>query len=230
MANNYHLTILEDAFKKASDSLEKSGVGRVSKTQCAEELALYISEETNFPITNKTLRNYLNDLSEKRTFYIPQQKVLEGLSKYLGYNDYLEYVNSKDNSYFLWIKERWKPLFFAMMLLLAISFGTYKYFTMPKCMIWKEDHFEKSHCDIDSVAKQKVIPYDANLLLRFKKVHKDSINTFFTPNRDPLIWYGKNFKGEYEYFTALGFHPETGKTLKPITDYIIDKYINKVPK
>ena len=28
-----------------------------------------------------------------------------------------------------------------------------------------------------------------------------------------------------QYFTALGLHPETGKTLKPITQYMIDKYI-----
>ena len=41
----------------------------------------------------------------------------------------------------------------------------------------------------------------------------------------PLILYGKNAAKEYEYFTHPGLHPETGKTLKPISRYIIKKYI-----
>jgi len=28
-----------------------------------------------------------------------------------------------------------------------------------------------------------------------------------------------------EYFTAPGIHPQNGKTLKPVTSYIIDKYL-----
>ena len=39
------------------------------------------------------------------------------------------------------------------------------------------------------------------------------------------LWYGKNKNKELEYFTAFGKHPETGKTLKPITKYMIAKYI-----
>jgi len=38
------------------------------------------------------------------------------------------------------------------------------------------------------------------------------------------IWYGRNIKKELEFFTSLGLHPETGKTLDPITDYMIKKY------
>ena len=30
---------------------------------------------------------------------------------------------------------------------------------------------------------------------------------------------------EYEFFTSLGYHPETGDPLKPITQYMIRKYI-----
>ncbi len=39
------------------------------------------------------------------------------------------------------------------------------------------------------------------------------------------IWYGKNREGELEYFSSQGLHPQTGKTLKPITRYMIEKYI-----
>ena len=41
------------------------------------------------------------------------------------------------------------------------------------------------------------------------------------------IWYGKNNRGELEFFTSQGLHPETKKTLKKITKYMIDKYVCK---
>ena len=42
---------------------------------------------------------------------------------------------------------------------------------------------------------------------------------------NPLVWYGKSpNKREYEFFNHPGLHPETGKTLKPISKYIIKKY------
>lgn len=48
---------------------------------------------------------------------------------------------------------------------------------------------------------------------------------FFDKSGNAQIWYGKNLKGELEIFTSLGLHPETGKTLKPISKYMIEKYI-----
>ncbi|WP_435682498.1 hypothetical protein [Nonlabens sp.] len=48
---------------------------------------------------------------------------------------------------------------------------------------------------------------------------------FFKSDNSVRFWYGKNKKKEIEYFTDLGLHPETGKTLKPITGYMIEKYI-----
>jgi hypothetical protein len=50
---------------------------------------------------------------------------------------------------------------------------------------------------------------------------------FFDSNGEAKIWYGKNRKKELESFTAIGLHPETGKTLDPITVYMIRKYICK---
>lgn len=226
MAKNYHWSLLQEAFKKASHNIQERG-GTINMTQCALELSSYISEDFNFPITDRAIRNYWNDLNENKEGNIPQQKVLDGLSQYLGFEDYLDYVNRINGSPSVWIKKRWKPLFLTTMILVAISFGTYKYITLPKCMTWIEDHYEKVPCDIDSAIEGKIKPFDSNTFLHFKKVHPDSIKTFFSKKREPLIWYGKNLDGKYEYFTALGFHPETGKSLKPITPYIIDKYIKK---
>lgn len=35
----------------------------------------------------------------------------------------------------------------------------------------------------------------------------------------------KHIMGKLEYFTSLGLHQETGKTLKTITKYMINEYI-----
>ncbi|MGY0407981.1 MAG: hypothetical protein ACWIPJ_06465 [Polaribacter sp.] len=39
------------------------------------------------------------------------------------------------------------------------------------------------------------------------------------------IWYGKASSGKMEFFTHRGIHPETLKELKPITEYIINRYV-----
>ncbi|WGH76365.1 hypothetical protein P8625_04155 [Tenacibaculum tangerinum] len=45
---------------------------------------------------------------------------------------------------------------------------------------------------------------------------------FFTDGK-PNYWYGSNAKGEREFFTARGVHPETLRELKPITEHILEK-------
>ena len=59
----------------------------------------------------------------------------------------------------------------------------------------------------------------------FKKINPDCEYSFFNNDGSVRVWYGKNVSKELEFFTDLGLHPETGKTLKPITQYMIDKYV-----
>ena len=40
------------------------------------------------------------------------------------------------------------------------------------------------------------------------------------------VWYNKS-DGKVEFFTNYGLHPENGKTLKPISKYILNKYALK---
>lgn len=67
-----------------------------------------------------------------------------------------------------------------------------------------------------------IIPIDKNLM-KLKKLDLKNKLIFFK-NDKPLVWYYKH-DGEVELFNSPGFHPETGKPLKPITQYIIDKYL-----
>jgi hypothetical protein len=42
-----------------------------------------------------------------------------------------------------------------------------------------------------------------------------------------MIWYCKQ-DGKCDFINAPGLHPESGKTLKPISKYVIKKYVLKV--
>jgi len=80
----------------------------------------------------------------------------------------------------------------------------------------------------DNIGSAEVIPLNQYVLDNFKKITVSDTTTFFK-NGDydmPVVWYGKSSnKKEHEYFNRPGLHPETGKTLKPISRYIIKKYI-----
>ena len=103
------------------------------------------------------------------------------------------------------------------------------FFPNKNCMVWVKNHYEAAEYDVVKNATD-VISYNQGILDNFKKIAVCDTTTFFK-NGDidnPLVWYGKApDKKVYEYFNQPGLHPETGKTLKPISKYIIGKYIIK---
>jgi hypothetical protein len=112
----------------------------------------------------------------------------------------------------------------------SVGYGVKNTFFLDRnCMVWVENHYKAA--DYEAVKDTaEVRPFNQDLLDNFKKITVCDTTTFFK-NGDidkPVIWYGKTpDKKQYEYFNQPGLHPETGKTLKPITKYIIDKYILK---
>ena len=69
-------------------------------------------------------------------------------------------------------------------------------------------------------------PYDKKRFENFRIVDVDITTSFFSEqNQKPLLWYYKTENGEIEYYTAPGLHPVNGKTLKAVTEYIIEKYV-----
>ena len=126
-----------------------------------------------------------------------------------------------------------KKMAFAVIPLFVFSAAGYGvkniFFPNKNCMVWAKNHYEAVEYDkVKDTAE--VIPYNQEVLDNFKKITVCDTTTFFK-NEDidnPLVWYGKApDKKEHEYFNQPGLHPETGKTLKPITKYIIGKYILK---
>ena len=87
-------------------------------------------------------------------------------------------------------------------------------------MIWVGNHYEKIKCSGGKLEKS----LDQETLAEMKQLNglcKGS--TFFLPNDEPVVWYDK-YHNKLTFFTKEGIHPTNGRTLKPVTPYIINKY------
>ena len=208
--------LVDKVFEKAGKESEKASVfGR------AEYLAEHIIEEYKFQVSSKTLMRY------HKKEYSPSHPLTDYLSKYLGYENYVEFVSKEseptskpgDKGF-----KKNKAWIIALMLLLLLGGSTYVGYQNGKedCMIWKEDHFERIACS--GIGNEELLP--TFRLENLKKITPtDTITTFFK-NGKVQVWYDKSNK-KLEFFTAPGIHPVNGKTLKPVTPYIIAKYIKK---
>ncbi len=87
-------------------------------------------------------------------------------------------------------------------------------------MYWDKDRYIAT--DSSSLGPQvEVIPMDKENFLFLKKITRP--DTLTVDNAFGKVWYNKS-NNEVEFFTSLGKHPESGKTLKEATEYIIETY------
>jgi hypothetical protein len=93
-----------------------------------------------------------------------------------------------------------------------------------ECMRWNENHYEAVDCNNEKLGIAQwnlIIPLDESIM-KLEKLESKKELVFFK-NDKPVVWYSKE-DGKIELFNQPGFHPETEKPLKPITNYIIHKY------
>jgi hypothetical protein len=233
-------TLVVQAFAKAEKEIKKRGVVKPSLVQMATELSDYLEEEKGFNLGEKSLRTYrgaaekLNDTSED--IGIKQLAVINGLCHYLDCDDYQEFVKSTTVEG-TEIKPRapkrgtrWvTPVRMAVVVsaLVILSLFIYDYSTRLRWMVWQEDHYVEVDFDVKKYSIKQLKPYKEDRLLSFNKVELSCETIFFNQDKSVRFWYGKNRNKELEFFTDLGLHPETGNTLKPISAYMIDKYVCK---
>jgi len=118
----------------------------------------------------------------------------------------------------------------AMLVLLLL--GTFymvnqEFFPKKECMQWQKDHYETVDCsgvNQGIFSQNEIMPIDESTI-NLKKIEVNKQTLFFKKGK-PLVWYSKA-KGKLSYFNSFGINPETGKTLKPMTDYMINKYVMK---
>jgi len=100
-----------------------------------------------------------------------------------------------------------------------------KFFPKKECMQWQKNHYEKVDCSAVQqgiISSNEIMPID-NRLINLQKIEVNQQTQFFK-NGEPLVYYSKS-KGKVSFFNSYGINPETGKPLKPITQYMIDKYV-----
>ncbi len=97
------------------------------------------------------------------------------------------------------------------------------------CLTWADSLYVEVACDIGPYSEfgTEVKPIEQIPSRNMRKVKVHAAYDFFTEDNKPRIWYYKSKDGEIEYFTYPGRHPVNGETLKKITPYIIEKYVDK---
>lgn len=235
-----HRELILAAFEKAKEKEVKRGYSDPSKSGLANLLSDFIESEYQFQFGERSLRDYLNQALAGNPVEIKQPTVLDGLSRYLGYSNYTDYLlkntaESLDPS----IEEKEKSEYSSSLkpflkrnkmtlgvitvaILLVVSISI---FSKPKWMEWDGTHYIETSFDADKLKAGVLKPYKKDRIDDFELIEPTCETQFFNEDKSVRLWYGKNSGGQWEFFSSYGLHPNTGKTLKPITQYIVDKYI-----
>lgn len=235
-----HKELLLAAFEKAKEKELKRGYKDPSKSSLASLLSDFIESEYQFQFGERSLRDYYNQAVEGNSIEIKQQKVLDGLSHYLGYSNYTDYLlKNAPESLGASGEEREKPEYSSSLkpflkrnkmtlgvivvaLLLVVSISI---FSKPRWMEWDGTHYIEVSFDANKLKSGVLKPYKKDRIDDFELIEPTCETRFFNEDKSVRVWYGKNSGGKWEFFSSYGLHPNTGKTLKPITQYIVDKYI-----
>lgn len=237
-----HNDLILSAFEKSMDSLEEKGVSIPSKSKTADVLSDYIDQELGFQFGERRLRDYYNAALRGEEIEIKQKAVRDGLAQYLGYDSFEDWLlktdrleskpdtpSKKKESHFYFILHflgRNKTTFLITVGGLIV-FLIINSLNSEKWMVWEGSQFVETSFDGSKIEKGQMVVLNENRIESFKRIEPTCDTQFFNTDGSAQLWYGKNSKGELEYFTDLGRHPETGKTLRPITRYMINKYICK---
>ena len=112
-----------------------------------------------------------------------------------------------------------------VLIVLSFAFTSYFIFQKKQCMQWSDDHYELVDCELsanDLVNFNTIKPFDKNLI-DLQKINICDTTVFFK-NGEAIIWYAKTENG-IEFFNTHGRHPENDNALKPVTPYILNKYV-----
>jgi len=231
--------MLKNLLRQLFDKLEGE---RANNNKTKNGNAVYFVEEIlenkhrmpNY-ISPRALKDYYDKYVEGKENKAgePSSELKDIISRYLGYEDFLDFEtkNREGVNGFFNVKEvvqksfiKWMTVTF-LITIIAVAVSNQTLLNSKDCLVWKIDHYEKIAC-------KNEFP---NPLLKdvkieeFKKVTVSDTTVFFI-NNHPVIWYGKSAQGELEYFNSRGVHPTTMKELKPITKYLIKKYVYKTTK
>lgn len=114
----------------------------------------------------------------------------------------------------------------------SIGFVNFKNDAQTNCMQWKDNHYERVDCNLNTTSnlyEQNPIEIYSPEVYELKKINVDE-NTVFFKNGKATVFYLKINDSVLEYYNRAGFHPVSNKPLKPITKYMITKYVKNQKK
>ncbi|MBS7233504.1 hypothetical protein KHA90_21045 [Flavobacterium psychroterrae] len=104
------------------------------------------------------------------------------------------------------------------------------FFAFPNkdCMQWSGDHYDIVDCElkIEGIGKSVNIEILDPTLVNLKKIKVCDTTTYFDKNGVAIIWYAKTANG-VDFFNVHGRHPENNSPLRPVTHYILNKYVKR---
>jgi hypothetical protein len=127
-------------------------------------------------------------------------------------------------------KPKSEKLRYSAIIAVLAGLGLIIYLALPhkECMQWSGDHYEIVDCSLKSeglISSNPIELLDENLV-GLKKIKVCDTTVYFDKNHNAIIWYAK--RGDsIDFFNNHGRHPENNSPLKPVTKYILDKYVNK---
>ncbi|CAM1373331.1 hypothetical protein [Tenacibaculum xiamenense] len=225
----------------ALKTIQKKEGGHIKIKKAAECLSSLLQDEYGVTYGERSLRNVYNDQIK-----ISKPEVLNALCSFLdfeNYDDFLErHEKGKDHE-----KEKTtdkppkkkfkllpskpinkKRLVITALLLITTIIG-FSIFSVNKqrWMVWKIDHYEEVSFNLKKYKLDQLEMYNPFKIENFRKIEGVCDDIYFDEENEPKVWYRKISKDKIELFTAPGLHPVNGKTLKPISEYMINKYICK---
>ncbi len=233
--------LFQEAFRKAENQC-----GNNTKHGLSSHLENFFTDDLKFSVSKMTFVRYYEKYVEEGngSSSNPSADLLNKISEYLDYKNYEDFV-SKNNSQkgreiltksyssdeeknkvnILNVFFKKNRITIIISSLLLFCFFVFYSINKERWMIWNNNHYMEVKFNLEKYNLGKIKSYNEERIKYFKLIVPDCSTEFFGLNNEVKIWYGKNHKKELEYFTALGLHPETGKTLDPITTYMIKKYI-----
>lgn len=232
--------LLDELFKKVEN--EKDNDKKTKNGNSIYFVEKILEEKFRKPnfISSKAIKGYYDKYVEGKENKAgePSSELKNLMARYLGYDDFLDFENkTKLKVNFVEKREtenfkkgdkikgfkKWFIIVGIIGVLFFILYSKGVFGNKEACFVWKENHYEK--VSLNNEKQNPTLICGNNIEIeKFEKVKVSDTTTFFIKGR-PIIWYGKSKKGEFEYFNSRGIHPITKKELKPITEYIIDKYI-----
>ena len=180
----------------------------------ARVLSDYIQEETKEPYGDRSLVTKYQTAKKGEPVEIPDF-VIEGLCKYVGYDDVESWKAStvtKERGEPMDTKKRaWKVSVSIVLIVGLLGVLSWQYLTRERWMEWKDPVYVEADFDAEKLSNGILKIYKQERIDNFKRIEANCNTTFFSPDGTATVFYGKNHKREYQWFTDLAKHPEQVK-------------------